>query len=386
MITKNSNKFRVHAIGIGSGFDKILIERSGKLGKGSSSFVRNIKNVNLVVIDTLNKCLKPYIADIDFYFKNYQKNIKNSIIIVKPDNNFSYQDEIISYSFILKIKNMIDIDNLQESINIEISANNAINKINENILFGKEKNNIIRLSNGEEMSKMIVGKAFKYNKELIENKEMEVEFSKKYKILSKSTALYAEIINDKKDSQQNELIKVNLNEYKESLYEESDSEDLDIEDDMGEGERRFENFSEGSKELETEEKISKESESSINKDEIEIFEESEKKENKESKENEKIDISSLIMEQDSIEGSWSENEETKKLIKIISEDKINKINNRIKQLYEGENQDKIKYTILVIYYLNNNHSDKLNEYKLIINKAKNFLKSKGLKYEYIIGF
>lgn len=190
----------------------------------------------------------------------------------------------------------------------------------------------------------------------------------------------------KKISQQNELIKVNLNEYKESLYEESDSEDLDIEDDMGEGERRFENFSEGSKELETEEKISKESESSINKDEIEIFEESEKKESKESKENEKIDISSLIMEQDSIEGSWSENEETKKLIKIISEDKIIKINNRIKQLYEGENQDKIKYTILVIYYLNNNHSDKLNEYKLIINKAKSFLKSKGLKYEYIIEF
>lgn len=104
LITKNSNKFRVHVIGIGSSFDKILIERSGKLGKGSSSFVRNIKNVNLAVIDTLNKCLRPYITDIDFYFKNYQKNIKNSIIIVKPDNNFSYQDEIISYSFILKIK------------------------------------------------------------------------------------------------------------------------------------------------------------------------------------------------------------------------------------------------------------------------------------------
>lgn len=171
---------------------------------------------------------------------------------------------------------MIDIDDLRESVDVEISANNTINKINENILFGKEKN-IIRLSNGEEMPKMIVGKAFKYNKELIENKEMEVKFSKKYKILSKRTALYAEIINDKKDSQQNELINVNL-EYKESLYEESDSEDLDIENDMGEGEHRFENFSEGSKELETEEKISKESESSINKDEIEIFEESEKKE------------------------------------------------------------------------------------------------------------
>ena len=38
LITANSNKFRLHALGIGNNFDKNLIERSGKLGKGSSFF------------------------------------------------------------------------------------------------------------------------------------------------------------------------------------------------------------------------------------------------------------------------------------------------------------------------------------------------------------
>ena len=36
LITANSNKFRMHAFGIGNAFDKYFIERSGKLGKGSS--------------------------------------------------------------------------------------------------------------------------------------------------------------------------------------------------------------------------------------------------------------------------------------------------------------------------------------------------------------
>ena len=43
LITTNSSKFRIHALGIGTDFDKILIERCGKLGKGTSSFVEDVK-------------------------------------------------------------------------------------------------------------------------------------------------------------------------------------------------------------------------------------------------------------------------------------------------------------------------------------------------------
>ena len=69
------------------------------------------------------------------------------------------------------------------------------------------------------------------------------------------------------------------------------------------------------------------------------------------------------------------------MINIITKDKFNLINNKVKGLNKGEQETKIIYTIVVIYFLMTKHSDKLNEYKLIINKAKKFLMSQGIKYE-----
>ena len=69
----------------------------------------------------------------------------------------------------------------------------------------------------------------------------------------------------------------------------------------------------------------------------------------------------LIMSQDAIDGFWDENEETKKLIDIISVDKFDKIKNKIMALNKRENEKNIIYTILVIYYLETNLLQKLNE-------------------------
>ena len=70
---------------------------------------------------------------------------------------------------------------------------------------------------------------------------------------------------------------------------------------------------------------------------------------------------------------------------IIDKDKINIIISKIKSLNKRkENENKIKYTILVIYYLNTDYFDKINEYILIINKAKKYLLNQGIKYEDII--
>ena len=104
LITANSNKFRLHALGIGKSFDKNLIERSGKLGKGSSFFIEDVEQISSVIIDALNKSLRPYLIAIHFNFQNYQNNIKNNIISCEP-NKFSNQDEIINFSFILNEKN-----------------------------------------------------------------------------------------------------------------------------------------------------------------------------------------------------------------------------------------------------------------------------------------
>ena len=160
LIAANSNKFRIHSIGIGNYFDKILIEKCGKLGKGTSSFVKNVENINSVIIDTLNKGLRPYITDIKFEFENYKEEISSSIISCNPINNFVYQNEIMNYSFILPGKK--ELSNLK----IKIIGKDPINQIENITKFDK----IIKLENGEQMSKMIVGKALKNNDELIINK------------------------------------------------------------------------------------------------------------------------------------------------------------------------------------------------------------------------
>jgi len=166
LITANSDKFRIHAIGIGDDFDKILIERSGKLSKGSSVFVQNIEGIKSAVINTLNKGLRDYLIDLKFQFLQFEEKINKTIIKLNPKDDFSYQDEIITFSFILANNNKIDIDKLNEDIKMLISGKNSFNLINE-IINLKKNYNIIKISDGDELSKIIVGQGLKYNKEFI---------------------------------------------------------------------------------------------------------------------------------------------------------------------------------------------------------------------------
>ena len=81
LITANANKFRIHAFGIGSSFDRYFIERSGKLGKGSYFFIEeDIQELTSIIILALNNNLRPYLVDIHFNFKSYQNKIKKNVI------------------------------------------------------------------------------------------------------------------------------------------------------------------------------------------------------------------------------------------------------------------------------------------------------------------
>ena len=90
------------------------------------------------------------------------------------------------------------------------------------------------------------------------------------------------------------------------------------------------------------------------------------------------------MTQDAIEGFWDENNETKKLINIITSDIFDKIKNKITVLNKGVNENKIIFTILVIYYLKTKCASKLNQYILVINKANKFLNKNGINYDNIV--
>ena len=325
----------------------------------------------------------------------------------------------MNYSFILPgNKELTD-------LKIKLTGKDPINQIEEKNCFEK----IIKLENGEEMSKMIVGKALKYNEELIQDEKKEISFAKKYQILSKNTALFAEILNDEK--QQSELIKVDLAKLNEKselfdkpmytglnnplnppIYQPMNPMNfmggmsgidyylqhnpyiigahsfpprsnftgmnipsmggmIPMMNPMMMQQNQMQMMAMGSQPMMNcmpSPPINQQN--SINNNNI-------------VKKSEYSDLN-LIMIQDALEGFWDENEETKKIIDIISLDKFNKIKDKITALNKGEKEKKIIYTILVIYYLKTYLSMKLNEYRLVIHKAEKFLKENGIDYNDIV--
>ena len=437
LITANSGKFRIHSLGIGNDFDKVLIQQCGKLGKGSSSFVKEVEKINSVVIDALNKSLRPYITDIKFEFENYKEEIASNIITCNPINNFTYQNEIMNYSFILPGNKELS------DLKIKIICKDPINIIEKEV----NLDNMMKIENGEEMSKMIIGKALKNNDELIKDEEKEIKFAKKYQILSKNTALFAEIINE--ESQQSKLLKVELNKFEsrneDRYYYNSKknkahnlilnySSSRSIDNDFGisyckaapsklccklsaapkksyKKMKNSGNFLDGIKSkfkgifssknsVESKPVYSNKPQYKKNYDldlcdlgaEPDYINCNNNYENIIMKEpldsskniNDKDFNKRLIRSQDIIGGFWNENDDTKKIIDIITVDKFDKIKNKINVLNKGANEIKIIYTILVVYYLNTKCIDKLNEYKLVINKAIKFLQKNGINYDDII--
>ena len=439
IISANSSKFRLHSLGIGNDFDKQLIEQCGKLGKGSSSFVRDLEKIDEVVIDVLNKGLRPYITDIQFDFENYKDEISSNIIKVNPTNNFTYQNEVMNYSFILPGKQELS------DMKVKITGKDPINLIEADVTF----NNPIKLNDGEELSKVIIGRALKNNEELTKNEENEVKFAKKYQILSKNTALFAEILND--ENQQSKLIKVNLtasNERSEVMrmnniminnnscnssnssplfgfssgFKSMSNFNMNMNPMMGMmcNMNNYNNNQMYNMNLNNNNNnfmfnnqmncmnmnnLNFASQNNMNMNMCNsmnpmfssqhqmmqqmmqpqmMMQQAMQSQSIKSVERNKYSDMNIIMCQDALEGFWDENEETKKIIDIISLDKFNKIKNKVIALNKGKNEIKIIFTILVVYYLKTNLSSKLNEYKLVINKAYKFLRENGIDYDVIV--
>ena len=234
------------------------------------------------------------------------------------------------------------------------------------------------------MSKMIVSKALKNNKELLLDDIEEIEFAKKYQILSKNTAFFWEISNE--ENQQNELINVNLFNFKKS-----DSSDDDEEENNCPIRPKAKYLC--SKKCNEIRPLMKNK--LVFKKEIQL--------SPFRKINERISIKNilykksidsglfhindamdLILSQDIIGGFWDKNDKTERLVNIITLDKFKKIKDNVISFNKGENENKIIYTILVLYYLKTKSNKNLDEYKLVIKKAEQFLQKNGINYEEFI--
>ena len=376
LISVNSNRFRIHAIGIGNDFDKILIERAGKLGNGSSSFVEVVNKINEVVIETLNKCLRPYLVNINFGFAK-KSMLKNPIIINEPINNFIYQDELITYSFILNYNNRIKFENLKEPIQIEMWAKDPLNDIKESIKLSIN-DNITQIKSGDNLLKSIIGQSLKFNKQIKDSKEKEIEFAKKYQILSKNTALFGEIVREG-ESQKTELIKVDINEERKNAI------NRNVVSAMRPQRRMLAKGISSNRSLGMTGKMFKGLNNIPTKTLAKNSMNYVKKPSYEQKSDGTVGIidefNDMLMTQDIIEGYWDETPETKRMISKIKKGVFEKIVEYIKSRSITDNFNRVVYTIFVIYYIEKEKSKSNKEYRLVINKGKKYLMSKGINYD-----
>ena len=88
----------------------------------------------------------------------------------------------------------------------------------------------------------------------------------------------------------------------------------------------------------------------------------------------------IINTQDFVGGSWDINDQTK-IIKEKYEKEFELLNN----LKDKNIDDKVAMTILIIYYVNKEHSELLKELVMIIKKGKLFIQERTKdSYENII--
>ncbi len=107
------------------------------------------------------------------------------------------------------------------------------------------------------------------------------------------------------------------------------------------------------------------------------------KEEKESKKEEKVEfnIKELILSQDIFDGCWKLNPQINALIEK-EKNIYDKIENILKE--KKIENDEIKFTLLVLYYLNTNSSINKVEYSLIMKKAVAYLEKNGINFEEIL--
>ena len=191
LIKLHNNEFRIHCIGIGNEINKYLITKTSNAGNGTYHFISE-DLLDKKIFEILKECTKEYINDYKFILDDNNKTYE-----LQPVNKITYNKESLNFSFIQK-------GSENNNINVEFEWKNLDENLKKNIEFNSEK--IIKLNEGSELSKLIIGFSLKYD--LSEDKNEQIKLSKLYQVLSKYTTLFAEIEGDKSsDNQMQTFIK-----------------------------------------------------------------------------------------------------------------------------------------------------------------------------------
>ena len=372
LIEANNSKFKIYSIGIGQYFDEHLIKNAGIIGKGNYNFCKDLNKLNSIISSEINKCCNPFVNDIKI---NCNLDSKNTITNVVP--NIKRENEIINLNYI------IDENNIENKIQLTM-------KYKDNKKLEYEKNYEINpaiLDKGDDLSKLIIYNHIKKDYNL--PREEKIKLALKYQIFIEGTSLFAEIeLNEKISSEMQQKIlgenDTNINiilqkkqeiNFKESNYTFggsiyrsdpigcSNNMKMNIDDLEQLNEcccEKNEDFNDIFGNLKEDDDINNCIKSNNNKPDDDFME--------------------MVNTQDFIEGFWEENDYTKKIV-----EKYEKEYQLIKNIKDKNIDEKTAITILIVYYINKEHSELLNDLLMVIKKAKMFIyKITNDSYENII--
>ena len=190
LIENNSNNFTVHSIGIGSSFDKLLIENAGKLGKGGFSFAENVEKISEAVIKQVEKCVEPSVKNIKVEIGGIQKED----IVLNTEFNDSAPDwATLSYSIVLNKE--AKLDKIKVDFTHKLSNEKEVKITKEYV----PSEILVSLPDGEDLTKLAINSYFNEGRSKLDQNTL-VKLSLKYQVLSSATCLFSEVELDEKNT------------------------------------------------------------------------------------------------------------------------------------------------------------------------------------------
>ena len=363
-IKLNKNDFIIHSIGYGKNFDRDFIETIGCLPECTYNFVTDVNEINAKIIGILELCCHESMKNIEI-----NSNQKSEVEYNQRISYFS-PNNLLNYGFITYSK--------ENDININIIF--QIENKKEEIKLNFDTKNIIKLPEGNILSKIIISNLL-YNNNNYLDEEACLELSKKYEVLSKYTALYAEII-EYHNKNKNGIIPLTfINKGKNYIFNNRHVNPKISSAKTGKH-SHAKNFITYTDPITG--KTYKDTEYNLN---FPILQKKQNQSNYIKAKN--YDLNNIVLTQDLMEGFWDCNDETIKIVKEIK-DIYDKASNIIKGLMINSNvkekdilERKILHTFIIIYFIENNAIEKIDEFKLLIEKGKNFLKKNNIEFDII---
>ena len=447
LIYKNSSKYSIYSIGIGQSFDEDLIKNAGIIGKGNYYFCEDIEGINSTIVKAIKNSIKPYYENINIKSSLDNENlIKNNSIpeiirdnkiinlnyIIKNENNNNNNKINFEINYLFnneKIDKKYEIASLQLLDGEELSKLIINNYLNNSNLDDEEKIKLalkyqiftkntslfaeIELSDkiSKEMKEEIIGN--KENNKIEIKKTSFIEYDEEegrqnpiFRIMQDHTqsdemiqnpminnSMMQMAINPMMQSQmmqsqmmQNQMNQMMQNQMMQSQMMQNQMMQM-MQNQMMQSQmmqnQMMKNQMMGMKRMDNSKmnnmNIAQRSKT------LNLYESNNIKKDNELKKldlNEKDDIMKIINSQDFIDGFWEINE----LTEIVKE-KYKKEYDLLKGIKNNKIMinDKVAITILIIYFINKEHAELLDELLMIIAKAKIFISNEAKEsYENII--